>query len=225
MLARVLLARLLLVSGCACCAALHLPTPPRTPRHPPVCASQRLFRQRPLEVGAEWDGLVTKITDFGAFVRLGHEQHMGLLHISDLSQERLERENVPEYVEESVGPVGSKVRVSVSSLEYRGRPRVSLKLLSVIQKQQMEDLVFSSPRRNRAGHEQAASTAGDPMRGSARLLDGIARLRDLGFAADDASERALISSDGDVMAAVMELSREEEEEEEEEEGIEWDFST
>ena len=42
------------------------------PRLPPPCSS--LFAQRELEEGAEWQGLISRITEYGAFVTLGHEQ-------------------------------------------------------------------------------------------------------------------------------------------------------
>ena len=54
----------------------------------PHCA----FQREELEEGAEWEGTVSKIVDYGCFVRLGTEQHMGLIHISSLSKERIERE-------------------------------------------------------------------------------------------------------------------------------------
>jgi len=77
-----------------------------------------------LSEGSEWEGQVEESTDFGCFVRLGRlgvQRHRGLLHVSGLSEERLEPAAVPDYVEETVGPVGSKVRVLVRSLEYKGR--------------------------------------------------------------------------------------------------------
>ena len=51
---------------------------------PPLCRG-RLFEPQPLLEGEEWEGLVSKITDYGAFVRLGHEQHIGLVHIRTLA--------------------------------------------------------------------------------------------------------------------------------------------
>merc|ERR1711924_362592 len=101
---------------------------------------------RPLMEGAEWEGLVSKITDYGFFVRMGDEQHMGLVHVSSLCEERLDTEDVPDFIEETVGPVGSKVRVQVLSLQFKGKKRVSLQLLDVISRDQMEDIVFARPR-------------------------------------------------------------------------------
>lgn len=99
---------------------------PHVLRAPPVAARvPKAFRGGlDLSEGSEWEGQVEEITDFGCFVRLGRlgvQRHRGLLHVSGLSEERLESAAVPDYVEETVGPVGSKVRVLVRSLEYKGR--------------------------------------------------------------------------------------------------------
>ena len=99
---------------------------PHVLRAPPVAARvPKAFRGGlDLSEGSEWEGQVEEITDFGCFVRLGRlgvQRHRGLLHVSGLSEERLEPAAVPDYVEETVGPVGSKVRVLVRSLEYKGR--------------------------------------------------------------------------------------------------------
>jgi predicted RNA-binding protein with RPS1 domain len=104
----------------------------------------QLFQMREAAEGSEWEGLIAKITDYGCFVRMGHEQHMGLIHISSLAgDDRID--DVAEYIEERVGPVGSKVRCSVVSTSFKGTKRISLKLLDVVQKQNMEDLVFARP--------------------------------------------------------------------------------
>ena len=129
-------------------------------RHQPVEVRQRLghpcaamFEKRELEVGSRWEGLISKITDYGFFVKMGHEQHMGLVHIRTLSEERLPRETIEDWVEESVGPIGSKVQVEVLRLEFKGTKRTSLRLLDVIQRQHMEDLVFApGPGRQRGGY-------------------------------------------------------------------------
>ena len=44
---------------------------------------------------------------------MGHEQHIGLIHISTLTEDRLDRDVVADWIESSLGPVGSKVRVEV----------------------------------------------------------------------------------------------------------------
>ena len=116
------------------------------------CAAPRnaLFKRRMLEVGDEWEGLLSKITEYGVFVKMGHEQHMGLIHVSELTKERMPRDHIPRWIEENVGPVGSKVRVEVLRLEFRGVKRTSLRMIEVITQQNMEDLVFApGPRRAR----------------------------------------------------------------------------
>ena len=181
----------------------------------PACASfMRFYQPRELRTGEEWEGLVSKITDYGAFVKLGHEQHMGLLHVSSLSpEERLDRAEVAAWIEEVLGPIGSKVRVLVDSLEYRGTKRVSLRLLEVVSKQRMDDLVFApGPRRAEAyppDDDGADGAAASPLtdRGPALLRDGLVQLRELGFTDEAANQRALEATGGDVNAAVMELSR------------------
>eukprot|EP00322_Chrysochromulina_rotalis_P025220 CAMPEP_0115840724 /NCGR_PEP_ID=MMETSP0287-20121206/6919_1 /TAXON_ID=412157 /ORGANISM="Chrysochromulina rotalis, Strain UIO044" /LENGTH=174 /DNA_ID=CAMNT_0003294345 /DNA_START=82 /DNA_END=606 /DNA_ORIENTATION=- len=131
----------------------------------PVC--KKSFQPRRLAEGDEWDGIVSKHTDFGAFVRLGGEQHMGLLHIRDLSDGvRMQKDEVQTFVEETVGPVGSKVRVKVAQLEFKGAKRVSLKLLSVIKKQRLDDVVFAPGPGRLRGVAKDGTGPGDP---SARL--------------------------------------------------------
>ena len=125
---------------------LQRPAPARTVVSP-VCKVPRAFRAPPAELssGAERDGLVSKITDFGCFIKLANENRMGLVHVSTLAPDRLEKEEVPEFLESQVGPVGSKVRVRVMSVAFRGQKRISLQLLDVISKQHVEDMVFARP--------------------------------------------------------------------------------
>lgn len=101
----------------------------------------KLFEPTPLIKGEEYDGLISKITDYGFFVKIGHEQHMGLVSIRTLSRERLPRAEIMEWIEQEVGPVGSKVVVEVLSLEFKGEKRTSLRLKDVLTRQHMEDLV------------------------------------------------------------------------------------
>ena len=113
-----------------------------------------LFKRRELAVGDKWDGLILKISDFGFFVRMGHEQHTGLVHIKTLVEERLARDTVASWLEENIGPVGSQVSVEILSLEYRGQKQTSLKLLEVVKQQRMEELVFApGPRRQQGGYD------------------------------------------------------------------------
>ena len=126
-------------------SSVRVPTPTSRPQ-PHMKALFKNFPSRELVQGDEWDGLVAKITEYGAFVRMGHEQHYGLLHISSLSDERIE--DVSTFIEDAVGPVGSRVRVKVKRLQVKGVRKVSLELLDVVSRQHMEDVVFAG----RPGH-------------------------------------------------------------------------
>src|SRR5690554_4265809 len=71
------------------------------------------------EVGEIYDGRVTRVVDFGAFVEImpGTE---GLLHISQIAQERVEK--VTDYVNE-----GDMIKVKVLDVDQRGRIKLSMK--------------------------------------------------------------------------------------------------
>lgn len=73
------------------------------------------------EVGAVYEGKVARIVDFGAFVTIlpGTD---GLLHISQIAQERVE--NVSDFLEE-----GQTVKVKVLDVDGRGRIKLSMKAL------------------------------------------------------------------------------------------------
>ena len=72
-----------------------------------------------IEVGSEYEGKVTKIMPFGAFVEFipGRE---GLVHISKLSKKRVEK------VEDVVN-IGDKVSVKVIEIDRQGRINLSMK--------------------------------------------------------------------------------------------------
>ena len=63
---------------------------------------------REIEAGEIYDGVVTKIMPFGAFVDLGGGKE-GLLHISKISSKRVEKV-------EDVLAIGDEIRVKVSEL-------------------------------------------------------------------------------------------------------------
>ncbi|MDF1630455.1 MAG: polyribonucleotide nucleotidyltransferase [Alcanivoracaceae bacterium] len=71
------------------------------------------------EVGEIYEGRVTRVVDFGAFVEImpGTE---GLLHISQIAQERVEK--VSDYVKE-----GDMIKVKVLDVDQRGRIKLSMK--------------------------------------------------------------------------------------------------
>ena len=68
---------------------------------------------REIEVGKVYDGVVSKIMPFGAFVSLGGNKE-GLLHISKISSKRVERV-------EDVLSVGDEIRVKVSNIDNQGK--------------------------------------------------------------------------------------------------------
>ena len=71
------------------------------------------------EIGEIYQGKVTRTVDFGAFVEIfsGTE---GLLHISQIAQERVEK--VTDYVKE-----GDMIKVKVLDVDQRGRIKLSMK--------------------------------------------------------------------------------------------------
>ena len=73
---------------------------------------------REIEAGQIYDGVVTKIMPFGAFVDLGGKE--GLLHISKISSKRVEKV-------EDVLAIGDEVRVKVSEIDNQGRINLSMK--------------------------------------------------------------------------------------------------
>jgi polyribonucleotide nucleotidyltransferase len=74
-----------------------------------------------VEPGTVYQGEVTRIVDFGAFVRVlpGKE---GLLHISQIAHERVE--NVADYLKE-----GQIIEVKAMEVDNRGRIKLSRKEL------------------------------------------------------------------------------------------------
>jgi polyribonucleotide nucleotidyltransferase len=74
-----------------------------------------------VEVGAVYEGTVTKIMNFGAFVTILPGKD-GLVHISQISDERVE--NVTDELAE-----GDKVKVKVLEVDKQGRIRLSMKAL------------------------------------------------------------------------------------------------
>ena len=75
-----------------------------------------------VEVGAVYEGTVTKIMNFGAFVTILPGKD-GLVHISQISDERVE--NVSDALTE-----GDKVKVEVLEVDKQGRIRLSMKSLN-----------------------------------------------------------------------------------------------
>jgi polyribonucleotide nucleotidyltransferase len=71
------------------------------------------------EVGNIYEGTVARIVDFGAFVTILPGKD-GLVHISQISEERVEK--VTDYLEE-----GQTVKVKVLDVDARGRIKLSMK--------------------------------------------------------------------------------------------------
>ena len=72
-----------------------------------------------VEVGAVYEGKVAKLMDFGAFVNILPGKD-GLVHISQISEERVE--SVSDKLSE-----GDMVKVKVLEVDKQGRIRLSMK--------------------------------------------------------------------------------------------------
>ncbi|MBT8148062.1 MAG: polyribonucleotide nucleotidyltransferase, partial [Gammaproteobacteria bacterium] len=88
------------------------------------------------EVGRLYKGKVARIVDFGAFVTILPGKD-GLVHISQISQERVE--NINEYLSE-----GQEVVVKVLDLDARGRIKLSIKEISDEEKQEFAEAEAAS---------------------------------------------------------------------------------
>ena len=86
---------------------------------------------REIEVGGIYDGIVTRIMSFGAFVDVGGGKE-GLLHISKISSKRVEKV-------EDVLSVGDEITVKVSDIDNQGRINLSMKDLEVGNKEEIEE--------------------------------------------------------------------------------------
>ena len=71
------------------------------------------------EVGKIYEGKVERIVDFGAFIGILPGKD-GLLHISQIAEERVEK--VTDYLEE-----GQMVKVVCLDVDQRGRIKLSMK--------------------------------------------------------------------------------------------------
>ena len=80
-----------------------------------------------IEPGEIYEGIVTKIMPFGAFIDIGGKE--GLLHISKISSKRIERV-------EDVLNVGDEVTVKVTDIDDQGRINLNMKDLEVGRKEE-----------------------------------------------------------------------------------------
>ena len=83
---------------------------------------------REIEVGGVYEGTVTRLMNFGAFVDVGCGKE-GLLHISKISKERIEKV-------ESVLKPGDKVTVKVYEIDEQGRVNLITKELDDIKQEE-----------------------------------------------------------------------------------------
>ncbi len=79
-----------------------------------------------IEEGAIYEGKVTRLVDFGAFVSLTPFNKEGLLHISQIANQRVEK--VSDFLHE-----GEVIRVKVIEIDRQGRIRLSLKALASVE--------------------------------------------------------------------------------------------
>ena len=80
-----------------------------------------------IEPGEIYEGIVTKIMPFGAFIDIGGKE--GLLHISKISSKRIEKV-------EDVLNVGDEVTVKVTDIDDQGRINLNMKDLEVGRKEE-----------------------------------------------------------------------------------------
>ncbi|MBR3325349.1 MAG: polyribonucleotide nucleotidyltransferase [Clostridia bacterium] len=79
---------------------------------------------REIEVGKIYEGVVTRVASFGAFVNLGGDKE-GLLHISKISNKRVN--NV-----EDVLSVGDEIKVKVTNIDQQGKIDLNMRDLEKI---------------------------------------------------------------------------------------------
>ena len=104
-----------------------------------------------VEIGKVYEGAVTKILDFGALINLLPGKD-GLLHISQIAHERVER--VQDYLTE-----GQMVKVKVLETDEKGRVKLSLKALT--ERPAGMEFQERAPREDRGGERRERSDRGD----------------------------------------------------------------
>ena len=107
------------------------------------------------EVDKEYDGIVRRVTDFGAFIEIFPGTD-GLLHISEMDYARVERV-------EDICNLGDKVRVKVINVDPDGKVRLSRKALLPVP----EGYVAPPPRDDR-GRSGGRPGGGRPRGGGGR---------------------------------------------------------
>ena len=84
-----------------------------------------------IEVGKVYDGKVTRIMNFGAFVDIGGGRE-GLLHISKISNKRVEKV-------EDVLAVGDEIKVKVYEIDNQDRINLTMKDLEENKEEHVEE--------------------------------------------------------------------------------------
>jgi polyribonucleotide nucleotidyltransferase len=106
------------------------------------------------EVGKEYDGVVAKVTEFGAFITLFPGTD-GLLHISQIAEERVER--VEDHLKE-----GDRLKVKVNTIDDRGK-------IDLIRPELEGKIAPRGPRRGPGGGgNRDRDRGGDRNRGGGR---------------------------------------------------------
>ena len=103
------------------------------------------------EIGKVYEGAITKILDFGALVNILPGKD-GLLHISQIAHERVER--VQDYLTE-----GQIVKVKVMETDEKGRVKLSLKALT--ERPAGMEFQERAPREDRGDRGRERSDRGD----------------------------------------------------------------
>ena len=103
------------------------------------------------KVGAEYDGTVVKIMEFGAFINIipGTD---GMLHISQISEQRIDR------VEDALN-VGDKLRVKVASINPQGK-------IDLIRPELEGKIAPRAPKPPREGGDRSSGRGGGGFRGN-----------------------------------------------------------
>lgn len=112
------------------------------------------------EPGAEFEGVVTRLMPFGAFVEIAPGRE-GLVHISKMSWQRIER------VEDAVEP-GQSVRVVVTEIDSQGRLNLSMRDLMEKPENTDSDNEEGGRRRDRRDSSRSNASGGRTKNASDR---------------------------------------------------------
>jgi S1 RNA binding domain protein len=125
-----------------------------------------------IEAGSIIEGVITRITNFGAFVELPGNS-VGLVHISEVSD--LYVRDVHDFLKEK-----EKVKVKVLSVDPRGKIGLSIKQASPERKQRdAEARLVPRPAARTAGRPPVSAGAAFEDKISRFLKDSEDRLTDL----------------------------------------------